>query len=101
MKANKFSLMIATGMLLIGTSTGVLANDKGASSAKASKSRAEVVAEIKQARVQGQIGNGEMSWYPRQSSISSGSSGTRSSSVAVPTAVSSQNSFDSSLYFGG
>lgn len=109
MKSNKLSIAIVTGLLLAAVGTGAFADDKTTGEGgtnwqdhiTSSKTRAQVVAELKDARAQGQLlkdGSFEYA-YPRV--VGMGNSRDRAQVRAdAATANTASRSSHNNIYFG-
>lgn len=107
MKSNKLSLVIAAGALLVGITSGANADDQWSNSGsnwqehiKSTKTRAEVIAELEQARAQGLLSVGEDPYYPSQPKATTSRSRAEVRAEAAQNPMFSGRSQDN-LYFGG
>lgn len=108
MKSTKLAFGIVSLILSVGASTGALADNKWVGSSgsnwlehvQSTKTRAEVIAELEQARKNGLVTVGEEPGYPRQPTFKSGKTRAEVQAEAASASKERRASVDG-IYFGG
>lgn len=111
MKSNKLSIAIVTGLLFAAVGTSAFADDKTTGEGgtnwqdhiTSSKTRSQVVAELKEARAQGQLLQDHPSFeyaYPRVSGMENGRDRAEVRAEAAAANMLDRSSQDD-IYFGG
>lgn len=108
MKSTKLAFGIASLVISIGASTGALADNKWLGNSgsnwqehiQSTKTRAEVIAELKQARDSGLVTVGEDPGYPRQPTFKTGKTRAEVQAEAARASRERRAGIDS-VYFGG